>query len=164
MNLIYIGDLVNTHGLKGEVRILSNFKYKNETFKIGNHLYIGASKKEFSIKTYRVHKNYDMVTFDGIDNIDDILIYKGEKVYIDKNELKIDDVLEEELVGFNVYQNDKNVGVVTGLKFSKLYTLLVIQNNDKEYLVPNTSNFVLNVDSLKKCIYIIDMDGLVDEN
>ena len=28
-----IGQIVNTHGIKGEIRILSDFKYKNEIFK-----------------------------------------------------------------------------------------------------------------------------------
>ena len=37
MNLIYIGKLVNTHGLKGEVRIISDFKYKADIFKKNNN-------------------------------------------------------------------------------------------------------------------------------
>ena len=36
MEYIYIGKIVNTHGIKGEVRIISDFKYKNEVFKIDN--------------------------------------------------------------------------------------------------------------------------------
>ena len=38
MELIYIGKIVNTHGLKGEMRIISDFKYKNEVFKINNKI------------------------------------------------------------------------------------------------------------------------------
>ena len=30
MNEIYLGEIVNTHGIKGELRIISNFKYKKE--------------------------------------------------------------------------------------------------------------------------------------
>ena len=33
MNYLYIGKLVNTHGIKGEVRILSNFRHKDKVFK-----------------------------------------------------------------------------------------------------------------------------------
>ena len=164
MNFIYIGEIVNTHGLKGEVRILSDFKYKNEIFKVGSHLYIGKKKEEVIIKTYRTHKNYDMVTLEGKNDINDVIIYKGELVYFDKDNLNIDGYLDEDLIGFTVYQNDKNVGIVKSLKQSKLYTLLVVINNEKEYLVPNNANFVLNVDLVNKKIYIIEMVGLVDEN
>ena len=40
MNKIYIGKIVNTHGIKGEIRILSDFPFKNKVFKIDNKLMI----------------------------------------------------------------------------------------------------------------------------
>ena len=46
MKYIYIGDIVNTHGLKGEVRLISDFEYKNKVFKKGFKLYIGRTKEE----------------------------------------------------------------------------------------------------------------------
>ena len=89
MKYIYIGDVVNTHGLKGEVRLISNFEYKKRVFKKNFKLYIGRSKEEVKINTYRVHKEYDMLTFDGLTSIDDVIIYKGDKVYINRDDLKI---------------------------------------------------------------------------
>ena len=44
MKYVLIGKLVNTHGLKGEVRILSNFKYKDRVFVPGMKIYIGKDK------------------------------------------------------------------------------------------------------------------------
>ena len=41
MKYIYIGKIVNTHGLKGEIRILSDFKYKDLIFKDNFKIYIG---------------------------------------------------------------------------------------------------------------------------
>ena len=77
--MIYVGKIVNTHGIKGELRILSNFKYKNEIFKINNFLYIDNIK--YQIRTYRKHKNYDMVTLNDYNNINDVLFLKGKQVY-----------------------------------------------------------------------------------
>jgi len=82
MNYVYIGNIVNTHGIKGEVRILSSFNYKEYIFKKNFNLYIGKNKEKQTINSYRFHKIFDMVTFYGIDNINDVLKYKGEKVYI----------------------------------------------------------------------------------
>ena len=59
MNKIIIGKYVNTHGIKGEIRIKSNFKYKDKVFKIGNKIIID---KPYEIMSYRVHKGFDMVT------------------------------------------------------------------------------------------------------
>ena len=46
MDLICIGKLVNTHGIKGEVRIISDFKYKDTVFKIDNIIYIKVKSTE----------------------------------------------------------------------------------------------------------------------
>ena len=46
MNYLYIGKLVNTHGIKGEVRILSNFRHKDKVFVKGFKFYVGKDKKE----------------------------------------------------------------------------------------------------------------------
>ena len=91
MKYIKVGTIVNTHALKGEVRIISNFEYKDKVFKINNTLYIGMSKSEEVIETYRVHKNFDMVKFKGIDNITDVLKYKGSAVYVNIDDLKLKD-------------------------------------------------------------------------
>lgn len=45
MEYLYVGDIVNTHGIKGEIRILSDADYKDCIFKKGVHLYIGKKKK-----------------------------------------------------------------------------------------------------------------------
>ena len=54
MNYVNIGKIVNTHALKGEVRIISNFEYKQRVFKKGFNLYIGQNKNKEVIETYRV--------------------------------------------------------------------------------------------------------------
>ena len=41
MDYVYIGKIVNTHGIKGELRIRSNFELKNVIFKPGFTLYVG---------------------------------------------------------------------------------------------------------------------------
>ena len=63
MKFINIGKIVNTHGIKGEVRMLSDFKYKDKVFKKGMKFYIGKDKKEYIVNTYRFHKIFDMFTF-----------------------------------------------------------------------------------------------------
>lgn len=84
MKYIYIGKVSNTHGIKGEIRILSNFLKKDLVFKKDNVLYFGNNKEKEIINTYRKHKEYDMVTLNGINNINEVLKYKGLNVYIDR--------------------------------------------------------------------------------
>ena len=112
---IFIGRIVNTHALKGEVRIISDFEFKDKIFKENTFLYIGENKDKEVIETYRKHKQFDMVKFKGIDNINNVLKYKGSKVYINEEDLKLkdDEILISELLNMDVYNNDKLVGKIT---------------------------------------------------
>lgn len=163
MDYIYIGDLVNTHGIKGEVRIISDFKYKDKIFKIGFKLYIGNKYEKKIISTYRIHKMFDMVTFKGIDNINDVIIYKGDKVYINKNDLEIDGYLDEELIGLSVIYDKKVIGQIKSIMKNKLYNILVIEGT-KRILVPNMSNFIEKIELNKQKIFIKNIEGLIDED
>ena len=73
MNLVYVGKIVNTHGIKGEVKIISDFEYKDQIFKIGNKIFVDDETLE--INSYRVHKNYDMITLKGFNDINEVLKY-----------------------------------------------------------------------------------------
>ena len=121
MNYIYVGEIVNTHGIKGEVRLVSNFERKDLVFKNGFNIYIGNNKEKMIINTYRVHKNFDMLTFIGLNDINDVIIYKGEKVYILREDLKEEVHLKNDLIDFNVIYNEKNIGRVTGFFNNSAY-------------------------------------------
>lgn len=164
MDYVYIGDIVNTHGIKGELRIISDFKYKNQVFTPHFNIYIGKNKKEFTIDSYRVHKNFDMVCLNGLNDINDALMYKGESVYVKRSDLNIDTYLDEELIGMSVLDEDKILGYVKELLKSKAYNLLVVTDGRKDYLVPNIKEFILNVDLDKKQITINNIKGLFDED
>ena len=161
MDYIYIGEITNTHGIKGEIRIISDFKYKNEVFKNGFNLYIGDNKIKQVINTYRVHKNYDMVTFVGINDINDVIDYKGMKVYIDRDELKIDGILDEDIIGMTVYSKEKEIGIVTDIMKSKAHDILVIEKDTNRYLVPYINEFIEDIDLTNKKIYINEIEGLI---
>ncbi len=164
MNWIYIGEIVNTHGLKGEVRLLSDFEYKKEAFLLGNKVYIGKNKEEVTIKTYRVHKEYDMFTFENLNTIDDVIIYKGEKAYMKKEELHVDGYYKEDIVGLSAFYQDKNIGTVTSIMKSKAHDILVITDGEKRNLIPYIPKFILKIDLEKKIININVVEGLLNEN
>lgn len=164
MDYIYIGDIVNTHGIKGEVRILSNFKFKDSVFIKNSNLYVGNEKEKLVINSYRKHKMFDLITFNDINNINDVLIYKGDKVYINRDEIVIDGYLNEDLIGLDVYGNDKYLGKVDSIVNNGIYDIFVIKNASIKNLVPNISEFVLNIDLKNHRIDINVIEGLINEN
>ena len=98
MNKIYIGKIVSTHGIKGELRILSNFQFKDKVFKVDNKLII--DDKEYIIKSYRVHKKFDMVTLNDFNDINQVLYLLKKDVYFDRDNLELEnnEILDSNLI------------------------------------------------------------------
>jgi 16S rRNA processing protein RimM len=161
MNYILIGKYVNTHGLKGEIRIISDFPYKDKIFIKGMPIYIGNDKKLFKINSHRIHKQYNMITLDGINNINDIESLKGSLVYINKEDLKLDDkeFLIEDLIDYDVYINKNLIGKVIEVLKGKANDILVV--SDKRILIPYVKDFIININNKTKQIEIKDVKGLI---
>lgn len=153
MNKVILGKYVNTHGIKGEIRIKSNFPYKSKVFKIDNEIIINDNI--YKIKSYRVHKEYDMITLDGINSINDIPFPKNTKVFIDRDKyLSKKEYLDSDLIGFIVY-NSKLEREVTGIYYI----------NDKKKLIETKEGYipfelVKNIDLDNKRILIEEVEGL----
>ena len=151
--MIYIGKYVNTHGIKGEIRIKSDFKYKDKVFFVGNTLII--NNQEFIINSYRRHKEYDMVSFKGITNINQIIDLKGSKVFVFNISLDDGEYLDSTLIGFKVYMNNIYKGDVLDIKYL---------NNSKKILVVNNKYVpfeLVNVNLDEKRIDVMEVDGLL---
>ncbi len=159
MKFINIGKIVNTHGLKGELRILSKFKYKDRIFKKDMKLYIGKNKTEFTINTYRFHKIFDMVTFNGFNNINDVEYLKGEYVFINEDDLNLneDEFLSEKLIGFKVFIGDKDVGTVTEIIDTGANEVIKVNN----ILIPYVKDFIKKIDKENKILYVNNIRGLI---
>ena len=158
MELIKIGKIVNTHGIKGEVRILSKFPYKDKVFIKGMNIYIDNNKEV--INTYRRHKNFDMITMDGYSNINEILKYKGKYVYVNKEDIKLEDnYLDEDLIGLDIYVKDEYKGKLINIERYDKNVILIV-NGEREYLVPYS--LIDKIDINNKEIYIKDIEGLFD--
>ena len=160
MEYIKIGKIVNTHGIKGEIRLLSKFPYKEKVFIKGMHIYI-EKKDEEVINTYRKHKNFDMITIEGYNNINEVLKYKGKNVYVNKEDIKLDnDYLDEDLIGLNAYVNADYKGKISNIERYDKTVLLVINKDDKEYLVPY--NLIDKIDLKNSKLEIRNISGLFD--
>ena len=146
---IKIGQIVNTHGIKGELKIISDFKYKDKIFVKDFNLYIGKNKECLTINTYRKYKIFDMVTFYNLNNINDVLIYKGEDVFVKKEDIKVDDYFDEDLIDYNIILNILDIvsNIIQGKNVEK--------NINKSYeLIGNNTSFLY-----KKTIFKVKKDN-----
>lgn len=161
---IYVGKIVNTHGLKGEIRILSDFEKKDKVFIAGMPIYIGRKKEKEVIRTYRHHKNFEMITMEGYTDINEVLRYKGLYVYVKKDDLKLEagEFLESDLLGLTVLVDGKEKGIVTDIRDSGHNKFLVITYLEKEIFIPYQKEFITSVDLEKKALTITPIKGMFE--
>lgn len=156
MKFIYIGKIVNTHGIKGELRILSDFKYKDKVFKKDFKFYIGKDKEEYIVNTYRHHKVFDMVTFDGYNDINEVLKLKGKNVYINNDDLDLDgEIYIDNLIDYKVIVGDKEIGVVTDVMHMPANDIIKVG----DVLIPYVKEFIIKIED--NTIYVKDVGGLL---
>ena len=157
MNKIYVGMIVSTHGIKGEIRIISKLEQslKEKVFKVGNSILI--NDKEYKLRSYRRHKNYDMVLLDDFNNINDVLFLMKQKVYIDSKYIELSSKEDFELnyMEYEVITSANQKGLVKALEETgNNYKIMRVVINNKEELVPYNEHFLKKIDSSKKQVEI----------
>lgn len=163
---ISIGKITNFFGIKGEAKV----GYQNE-----NHIKTASSvtmlddisKCELKIKSVRFHKNFAIVKFEGIDDINDLLKFKGQRLFIlkdtalktlDKDEYLINDLINCDVIN----EEGEKLGVVVGVSTNNSQDLLNIKNSlGKINLVPFVNEFFPRVDIKNKKIIIKPIEGLL---
>ena len=84
---VEVGQIVNTHGIKGEVKVKSNSDFTDTRFQPGEVLTVNHQNHEeqLTVLSYRVHKGFHMLKFEGINNINDVEQYKGDYLYQERD-------------------------------------------------------------------------------
>ena len=156
----YIGKIVGTHGIKGEIRILSDFPYKEKVFVVGNELVIDNTM--YTIQSYRVHKNYDMVTLNDYHNINDVLFLLKKDVYFPKEKLYLgeQEVLDEDLITYEVLTNDGKKGIIKEIFWAGEGNKILRIELDHEVLIPFHSPMIEKIDKEHKQVMIHLIEGI----
>jgi 16S rRNA processing protein RimM len=166
MEYITIGVIVNTHGLKGTLKVKSFTDFKEQRYQKGNTLYI-AFQREYipvTVDQYRTVKSLDYIDLKEFHNINEVEKYKGSELVMkadQKHELQEDEFYFDELVGMEVY-TDQLIGTVTAVREVPQGELLVLKRpNNKDVLIPFRKEFVKEVNKQEAKITLLFWEGLL---
>ena len=161
-DFIYVGKIVGTHGIKGELKILSDEDLVDIIFAVGRNLYVGNDYKKEQILTHRVHKNYNLVTLKGYEDINLINDFINRLVYVNISEIKLKDnqYLYYQLLGCKIVENNNNYGEVLWIEKGKKTNYLKVKY-DKDYLIPIIDEYIKNIDIKNKIIYTKNVENLI---
>ena len=169
MKYIRIGTIINTHGIRGEVKIKSCSDFDEERYAIDATVYIQTEGKylPFTVKSYRVHKGFPLVSFKECKDINDVEKYKTCDVFVNEEDRKpltdgrhyVDD-----LIGMVVKDEEGNViGEVKDMEDTRgaQRNMRVKRDGQKDALIPYVPAFIKEVDDESGEITVHVIEGLL---
>lgn len=169
-NWYNVGKLVNTHGIRGEVRVVSRTDFPEERYQVGNKLYLFMDKQttpiELIVKSHRQHKSFDLLTFEGYDNMNQVEPFKGGILKITEEQLTPLDEGEyyyHEIIGCDVYSmDDVKLGTIKEVLSPGANDVWVMKDEKgKEVLIPYIEPVVKKIDVTQKKVWIELLEGLL---
>ena len=164
---LQVGVISSTHGLRGEVKVFptTDDAARFQTLK-NVVLDTGREKLDLEIQSVRFFKQFVIVKFKGIDNINDIEMYKGRELWIPREEaqeLGEDEYYVSDLIGMEVLlENGEKFGVLRDVMETGANDVYIVDRVDgEEILLPAIHDCVLDVDVEKNTMTVHLMKGLV---
>ena len=165
---LQVGVISSTHGLRGEVKVFptTDDAARFQTLK-NVVLDTGREKLDLEIQSVRFFKQFVIVKFKGIDNINDIEKYKGKSLFVTREnavELEEDEYYIGDLIGMEVYTDDseERFGVLKDVMETGANEVYIITSeNHGEVLLPAIKECILDVDVEKNSMTIHLMKGLI---
>ena len=164
MEFIKIGKIINTFGIKGELKLDVYTDFIDERFKKDTTVYVGEDKIAFVMKNFKIHKDYLLIQFKDNEDINLVEKYKNMYVYKSKDDikpLKEGEYYFSDLINLDVYVNEELIGKVIKVESGIRSNYLRINTNDQEKLVPFLPTFIEKVDLQNKKIVVKKIEGLL---
>ena len=153
--LLQVGVISSTHGVRGEVKVfpttddVKRFKKLKKVI-----LDTGREHLPLEVESVKFFKQFAIVKFKGIDNINDIEKYKGKSLLVDREnavKLRKDEYFIADMIGLQVYTED-------GEAFGVLKDVLETGANDV-YIIDSPKHGEVLIPAIKQCILDVDIEG-----
>ncbi|GAK31715.1 ribosome maturation protein RimM [Weissella oryzae SG25] len=167
MALYKVGTIVNTHGIRGEVRVIATTDFPEERFVKGQTLVIdGKVPVEVTIQTVRAHKQFILLSFKDLQNINLVEQYKGRDLLVDGetlSDLADNEYYYHEIIGLQVIDNatDEKIGEVSEILELPANDVWVVKRAGKDDLyLPYIADVVTAIDLDSGTAQINLLEGL----
>lgn len=160
-DMIKVGTITSTHGIRGEVKIIGDNACFSPSFK--DALYIDTNPQTVvHIKTVKNQNGRLIISFKEFDNINLVERFRNCAIYAHRNSLEIEDdeVYVNDLIDMEVYNEDDNfIGVVIDVReYPQCYYIVVKTDEGKTHLIPFIKEFIVDVTDV---IVIHELEGLL---
>ena len=163
MKLQYIeaGEIVNTHGVRGEVKVLC---WLDDPEMLCEFDRCRIDGKEYTMDQVRVQKTCNLVKLQGIDTMEAAMAMRGKTVELYREDIDDEVIFAAELVGVQVFAESKCIGKIREVLDYPGNSVYVVKG-EHEYMIPAVKQFILSTDMEKNEMQVRLIEGMrSDEN
>ena len=166
-DMLQVGVITQTHGVRGEVKVFPTTDDVNRFKKLKQVILdTGKETMPLEIQSVKFFKQFVILKFKGIDNINDIEKYKRCSLYVTREHAvppEEDEYFIADMIGMEVCTEDGNIfGTLKDVIETGANDVYVIENAEHgEVLVPAIKECIRSVDIEKGQMMIHLMDGLI---
>ena len=161
LEFIEAGEIVTTHGVRGEVKVLT-WLDSPELLCEFDRCRIGG--KDYTMESVRVQKTCNLVKLSGIDTMEAAQAMRGKVMELYREDIDEDVIFGAELIGVEVYQEDTLIGKITDVLDYPGNSVYVV-NGEHEYMIPAVNQFILSTDLETNRMQVRLIEGMrTDEN
>ena len=166
-DMLQVGVITQTHGVRGEVKVFPTTDDVNRFKKLKQVILdTGKETMPLEIQSVKFFKQFVILKFKGVDNINDIEKYKRCSLYVTREHavaLEEDEYFIADMIGMEVCTEDGNIfGTLKDVIETGANDVYVIENAEHgEVLVPAIKECIRSVDIEKGQMMIHLMDGLI---
>ena len=142
LEFIEAGEIVNVHGLRGEVKVLC-WLDDPEMLCEFDRCRIGS--KEYTLEQVRVQKTCNLVKLQGIDTMEAAQAMRGRIVELYREDIDDEVIFAAELIGVEVYAEGSLIGKITDVLDYPGNAVYVVKG-EHEYMIPAVNQFILSTD------------------
>ncbi len=171
MQFYDVAKILTTHGLQGEVKVALITDFPNNRFAAGSRLALKDDHNlVLTVKSGRPFKQFWLVTFEEIDDIEQAEKLKGKVLVVsqeNQQELPAGSYYYHDIIGCQVIDNGNKevIGKITDIEAPGANDIwLVKEKNGNEFWLPYIKDVVKEIDIENQKIYVELMEGLRDEN
>ena len=161
LQFIEAGEIVTTHGVKGEVKVLPWLDSPEDLCDFDRCRIGGA---EYTIESCRVQKTCNLVKLSGIDTMEAAQAMRGKIIELYREDIDDEIIFAAELIGMEVFCDGEQIGVIKDVLDYPGNSVYVVKGQ-YEYMIPAVKQFILSTDMENNRMQVKLIEGMrSDEN
>ena len=142
LQFIEAGEIVTTHGVRGEVKVLPWLDSPEDLCDFDRCRIRG---KAYTIESCRVQKSCNLVKLSGVDTMEDAQSMRGMILELYREDIDDEVIFAAELIGVEVFCDGQSIGLIQDVLDYPGNSVYVVKG-EYEYMIPAVKQFILNTD------------------